>query len=256
MIKTIFKNFVLMIQFLTRIPIHLNLPCEQEDFKRGTAFFSIVGIIVGGILWASFTLFNHILPLKVAVVLVIILEVLITGGLHLDGFGDTFDGFFAFKGNGDSKESVIEIMKDSRIGTYACLAIIFDILLKYVLLCEILQKSNSTMLIIPILMGKLGTSYLISIGNKAKEHGTGNLFIQNTGVVQLSINIIVGMIFSYFVIGGVKTVIIICSVLVVVILFNGLCRKKMGGISGDSLGANNEFCELISLIILSALITI
>ncbi|MDF2880590.1 MAG: adenosylcobinamide-GDP ribazoletransferase [Clostridiaceae bacterium] len=247
--KKYFQSFLLMLQFFTRIPLNINLPCEMEDFRRGAAYFSLIGFIIGGIQLLIYVLLIRFLNYNIISILVVLSAVLITGGLHLDGLGDTCDGFFALKGS----DKIIEIMKDSRIGTFACAAIVFDILIKVSAYNNLIMKSGFlSILVIPIL-GRLSIAFLSAMGNPAKPKGSGNLFIKNIGFIQILINIIICMIICIPIIGSTKTLTVILVSGLITFLFNKFCIHKMGGITGDSFGANNELVEIVILIILSSM---
>lgn len=246
----LFKDFLLMIQFLTRLPINLSLPCEKKNFRKGTAFFPMVGLIIGGIELGFYFVLRSILPVNITAVLLLLIGILLTGGLHVDGIGDTCDGFFAFKGN----NSVIEIMKDSRIGTYSCIAIVFDILIKYTALDFALQKGAWQVIVLATVLGRSSILLLSFIGKPAKPKGTGNFFIQNAGISELTIGILFMVCFSYVLVGVKSSAICIVSIIIMTFLFNKLCMHKMNGITGDSLGANNELNEMLILILFTALL--
>lgn len=248
----LFKDFLLMLQFLTRLPINISLPCEKGNFRRGTGFFPMIGLIIGGIELGFYFVLKSILPVNITAVLLILIGILLTGGLHVDGIGDTCDGFFAFKG----KNSVIEIMKDSRIGTYACIAIVFDILIKYTALNFALQKGEWEIILLVPILGRSSILLLSFIGKPAKPNGTGNFFIQNVGVSELTIGILFMVCFSYVLVGIKSSAICIAFVIIMTFSFNKLCMHKMNGITGDSLGANNELNEMLVFILFTALIKI
>jgi adenosylcobinamide-GDP ribazoletransferase len=246
--KALIKDFLLMLQFFTRIPINMSLPCEKENFRRGAIFFPIVGFVIGGMQWLVFFLTIKFLPSNTIAILVLAMGILLTGGLHIDGLGDTCDGFFALKGKG----RIIEIMKDSRIGTYSCIAIILDLLFKYSSTENLLLSGNSLGIIAAPVIAKTAFIFLFYIGKQAKAIGTGNLFIRNVGKKELFIAIILGYIISGLLIGPVKAVILIVVALLVTYLFNKYCESVIDGLTGDTLGANNEIVEILTLILVFA----
>lgn len=241
--KKYIQSFMLMLQFLTRIPINRSLPCEETDFKRGTMFFPAVGFVIGGIQWIVFYMLSPYVPLLILSVITVLIGVLITGGLHMDGLGDTFDGFFSFKGK---KDKIIEIMKDSRVGTFGALALVFDVLLKVVAVYSL--KSPLVIILAPM-VSRISSIMLCLIGKRAKEKGSGNFYIENTTLI----NFLVGLIFV-FVVGmkltGIKQIaILLVSAFCLSLIFNSLCKSKIEGHTGDTLGANNELNEILVLII-------
>lgn len=247
--KKIILSLLLMIQFFTRIPVNVNLPCEKEDFRRGAAFLPVVGLIIGFIQWIIYNLFIRILPVSPTIVIVLLVGVLITGALHIDGLGDTCDGFFAFKGS----DKIIEIMKDSRIGTYACIAIIFDFLLRYALLTAIAPKFSVAIIAAPII-SRFSSVFLFFIGRTAKNTGTGNFFIGNIGKLQLFISLVITIGILALIMNPRYIVILLIPAIILTTLFYQFCKSRIGGITGDGLGANNELVEIFALVLIAVII--
>ncbi len=248
--KKYIESFLLMLQFMTRIPININLPCEGEDFRRGAALLPLVGGVIGSIQWIIYYLLIQKLPMIIVAVFVVLTGILVTGALHVDGLGDTCDGFFAFKG----KDRIIEIMKDSRIGTYACIALIFDILIKVSSLSCIRDTRGALIIIVAPVISRAALITLAFIGKPAKKTGSGNLFIENAGKKEAIIAVVTALIISCLLIGIKEGVTLIPTSLVLTYLFNKFCESKIGGITGDNLGANNELVEMLMLVMFAAMI--
>ena len=248
--KVIFNNLLLLFQFITRIPIKLSLACEKENFKRASIFFPVVGATIGIIEYGIFYLSAKVLPFPMVAVITVLAGIFITGGLHMDGLGDTCDGFFSFR----SRERIIEIMKDSRVGSFGVLAMIFDVIVRIFGVYYIGINSMGYMLIIIPMISRMFTVFVCLIGKNAKEKGTGTLYIENTSYKQFFGAVILTVLISnlfcdFFTIGY-----LLIAGLVVTLLFNGMCKSKIGGHSGDTLGANNELVEICLFIICSVVI--
>src|SRR5262245_56661261 len=127
------RPFLVAIQFLTRLPIPGSLNSSETDIGKPAAFFPLVGVVVGGGAALVFVGLQRILPLAASVLCAIVFAVFITNGFHEDGLADSFDGF----GGGWTKDRALEIMRDSRIGTYGTLALIFVILGKFTFLSSL-----------------------------------------------------------------------------------------------------------------------
>lgn len=241
-----------MIQFLTRISINKNLNCESENFKWGSIFMPAIGLLIGGIQWLCYKAVEYFLPINICVLIIILIGIILTGAMHMDGLGDMCDGFFAFKGNG--KDKIIEIMKDSRVGTFSCIAIIMDIFFKYNLLYYIVPRFSIAIIAAPVI-SRLSTLFIITIGKTAKDTGTGNLFIGNVKIVQFMIGLMITIVILLFVVvmNPRYSVILIISAILMSFVFNLYCNKKIGGLTGDLLGANNEIVEILVLILISAI---
>lgn len=233
-----------MLQFLTRIPINISLECKQDNFRRAAFYLPIIGLIVGGIQWIAYYVLNIFLPANITAVLIFIVSVLITGALHVDGLGDTCDGFYAFKG----KDKIIEIMKDSRIGTFACIAIVADILLKISAMTYIIENKLTVIIILAPILGRLSITFISLIGRPAKSSGSGNLFIGNMSRTIVLFAALLTFAISIIFIGITDSAIIIVITSLVSLSVNKYSESKINGITGDILGANNELVEISILI--------
>ena len=248
--KIFFNNFLLLFQFITRIPVNISLACEKENFRKATLYFPVVGAILGAIEYIVFYITALWLPLPVASIITVIVGIMITGGLHMDGLGDTCDGFFSFR----SRERIIEIMKDSRVGSFGVIAMIIDIAVKVLGIYYIGIKSMGYMIIVVPMISRLFTVFIALIGKTAKKDGTGNLYIENTNSIYfigaMVLTLLIGSLFF-----NVKYILILLfGGLIVTLLFNSFCNSRIGGHSGDTLGANNEIVELTLFILISSTI--
>ena len=143
------NRFISILQFMTRIPIRIETGFDEE-FHKSIVYFPLVGFVIGVITyifgWLSLTIFD---PFISAIVITLI-EVLTTGGLHIDGLGDTFDAIYSNR----DKERILEIMKDSRLGTNSLLAIMFLILLKVGFINSLVKNGLLSLYIIIKHIGK------------------------------------------------------------------------------------------------------
>ncbi|MGH4123071.1 MAG: adenosylcobinamide-GDP ribazoletransferase [Clostridium sp.] len=244
------NDFLLFFQFFTRIPININLKCEKQNFRRGAIFFPVVGLFIGIVQWLVYYILIKALPINITSVFVVIIPIVITGGLHVDGLGDTCDGFFSLKGD---KDKIIEVMKDSRVGTYASIAIVFDMLARYAAVFTIIELNLPLILIATPIIARFSVVFLSFIGKNAKEKGSGNIFIGNIDVKRIGITGITTIILVTLLIGFNKSVILIASGLILTLLFNKFCESKITGLTGDSLGANNELVEILTMILFVAM---
>ncbi|MCR1934828.1 adenosylcobinamide-GDP ribazoletransferase [Clostridium tepidum] len=248
--KSILNNFLLMIQFFTRIPVNKNLQCEKDNFKKGAFFLPVVAFIIGGMEFLIYLILKDFLPINVIIVLLILFTAMITGGIHMDGLADTCDGFFSLR----DKERIIEIMKDSRMGSFGTIAMIINLLLKYQLLYSLVLKNLSIAIILAPVIGRISILFLCLSKRTAKKNGSGNIFIGNMSKpIIFFITIIVLTMNTYFL--GLKiTIISFAAVLTVTYLFYLLCLNKIDGLTGDTLGACNELGEITFLLALLATI--
>ena len=130
------NNFFVVLQFLTRIRIVKQTDWSLESFGKSVKFFPLIGAVLGSIIAGCYYIVSHYLPLldinisaNFIAIIIFILGILLTGGLHCDGFMDTADGVFS----GRSRERMLEIMKDSCVGSNAVVAFFILSILKFLL---------------------------------------------------------------------------------------------------------------------------
>lgn len=131
--------FLTAVMFYTRIPCPSWIDHSEEMLNKATIYFPLIGWIVGGVGTLAFVAFSSILPTSIAILLSMISTILLTGAFHEDGFGDVCDGF----GGGWTKEKILTIMKDSRMGAYGVIGLVGILSLKYACLAEITTPQRS-----------------------------------------------------------------------------------------------------------------
>lgn len=249
--KRILNDFLLTVQFFTRIPINKNLQCQKENFKTAGFFLPIVALMLGAMEFLIYIILKDFLPLNVIIVILLAFTAIITGGLHIDGLADTCDGFFSLR----DKERIIEIMKDSRIGSYGTIALMLDFLLKYELLYSLVGKGVYSAIFLAPVIGRISILFLCLSKRTAKKNGSGNIFIGNMSkIIVFSITLLTILLSTYFL--DLKAFLI--SFFVVIIetyLLYLLCLNKIDGLTGDTLGACNELGEITFLLVLLAVLT-
>lgn len=238
------KNFILMLQFFTRIPININLEVKEEEFPKGIVYFPLVGLVIGLIDAISFVIFYKAINSITAIILMVLTNIMITGALHLDGLADTCDGIFSSR----KKDKMLEIMKDSRLGTNGAVAIFFDLALKIALLVAIPVKFIIPIIIASNVLSRTMLVLICKVGTYARpEGGLGNLFIGKISKVTMVIAIVIGTILSLLLLGK-ATIIILPVIIGATLIINRYISSKIGGITGDVLGATNELMEILILL--------
>lgn len=177
------KSLILMVQFLTKFPLPIELKVEESDFQKGIVWFPLVGFLIGGSMFLIYKGTSLIWPSFVSVVILVAFEVFITGGLHLDGLADTFDGLYSYR----EKEEMLEIMKDSRVGTNGVLVLLLVLLLKVTLLFNLVTQDFLWVLVLMPVFGRAMGVFLAYIGNYARNKGMGGFFIGHTNHLRLFI---------------------------------------------------------------------
>ncbi len=248
--KTAIKRLVLMLQFFTRIPIKLRLSANVEDYGKGLVFAPLVGIVIGAILGAfSFGLL-YLFSKPLVAAMVLILYILITGGLHLDGLGDTFDGLFSNR----PKERILEIMRDSRVGTNAVLAIVSVLLINYAALSQINSTYFLRIIILMPMAGRVGSLISSAVSTYARRgEGLGKSFIDFCGKKELICGLVIYIVISLLTFDY-KMWIVLAVPPISAFLLIKIFSKKIDGATGDILGAVCEINQSIFLLIACAVI--
>ncbi|MGL6106611.1 adenosylcobinamide-GDP ribazoletransferase [Romboutsia sp.] len=246
------KRFISILQFMTRIPISIDTGFD-EDFHKAIVYFPLVGFVLGVLLFLVGIVSNLVFDPFITSIIITLALVILTGGLHIDGLGDTFDAIYSYR----DKEKMLEIMKDSRLGTNSLLAIMFLILLKVGFIYSIINQGLLWTIIFMPVLGRLGVTFIMYKTKTPREKGLGNLFIGKATIPMLitlllySMILIVGiskLVFLSSIIVSLKIVSIILVIAIFDQLFKNHVYKKIDGITGDILGCTIELNEVIYLI--------
>lgn len=245
------KRFIGILQLLTRIPINMDTGFDEE-FDKSIIYFPLVGLVLGGIYLAITYLSLQIFDIYIVSIIFLMSEVLLTGGLHLDGLGDTFDGIYSYR----NKEKILDIMKDSRLGTNALLAIVFLILLKVGFVYSIVSMDILYPLLLTPVYGRLAIVFSCYKNKTPRPGGMGNLFIGKVNNKRLFITIfstILIVILAYVLIKisiyeVLFSIVFIPVLYILTRMFTIYITNKIDGITGDILGCWCELSQLIYLI--------
>ncbi|HKP36558.1 MAG TPA: adenosylcobinamide-GDP ribazoletransferase [Pyrinomonadaceae bacterium] len=227
------------IQFLTRLPMPGDLATAEEDLGRASAFFPLVGIIIGGSAAGVFVLAQHVLPLSASVFLAIVFASFLTNGLHEDGLADTFDGF----GGGWTKDRVLQIMRDSRIGTYGTLALIFLVLGKYNFLSSLPPRQIWRWLMVAHAASRWTTLPLCASLPYARAEGQGKLVAKQIGWSAILIASIT-LLATFALLPWKAAAVALFVTVLVTVLSGAYYHARLKGITGDCLGATNQLNEI------------
>lgn len=255
-IKLQLQAFVAAFQFLTRVKIPIAVPFNGPVLARSILYFPLAGAFIGACLAVASWLLAPYIPVWPSAVLILALWTALSGGLHLDGWMDTADGVLSHR----SRERMLEIMKDSRVGAMGVLAAVLLLLFKASLLAE-LYKGNQIGLYWPLLVcGPVWSRAWMGAAiafwpNARKNEGMGVLFNEVKGL-QACASFLVSAAVTYFVfeLAGMKhnaSLMWMLLLSMVTISCGGLLaawlHRKLGGLTGDTYGAMNEAVEAVLL---------
>lgn len=246
----IFKRFILLTQFLTRIPLNITLSIENDDFEKSTIFFPLVGLIIGTFNYLTYLIFFKFSEGLLPIILTVLANVIITGALHIDGLADSCDGIFSAR----SKERILEIMRDSRVGTHGVIGIVFDFLLRIGILASVPTSKIAYFILISPVVSRAMIVFASSISVYARKgEGLGTLFIEKISKQRALITVCIGLLVAFIFIKFLSFILIISAILITLII-RGYFYSKIDGLTGDNLGAINEIIEITTMITLLIII--
>ncbi|MGH9899916.1 MAG: adenosylcobinamide-GDP ribazoletransferase [Pyrinomonadaceae bacterium] len=251
------RRLCIAITFLTRIPLPFKFESNIQDIGRASLFFPLIGaglgLVATGLVMLSDFLsdflsgFNVMSKALLISTLIVALWAILTGALHLDGLADMVDGF----GGGRTREDVLRIMRDHQIGAFGAVALILLMTVKIASVASlIVNASNYGYLILAPTLGRWTSVPLGKFMPYARRDniGLGISVTYHTGWFEVvGATLITGVIFFLSGAGGTGA---ICWLVVVVATIRDAykCSHRIGGITGDTLGANIEICETLVLV--------
>lgn len=227
------------LMFFTRIPVR-KVEYSQEYLNHSNKYLPVIGWIVGGISALGFMLFNPILPVEIAVVLSMAIPILLTGAFHEDGFTDLCDGL----GGGWTKEKILEIMKDSRVGAFGVIGLVMLLLTKFLSLSHISESILPATLIAGHTFSRYSAVLFIFSHKYVRDDHTGKSKpigkeIYRSELIFASVTALLPfLLFPHF-----GFLLIIPVILLIKHAFARYIKKWIDGYTGDCLGALQQIIE-------------
>jgi len=233
-------SFLAGFRFLTIVPISWKQDKDQHYFKASLLWFPLLGLCIGGITSLFISLVSGYLPGSVLAVAGMVLLAGISGCLHLDGLADSFDGLLSSR----PRKRALEIMRDSHVGAMGVLGLIFVLLGKYAALSSLDPIVMLQAFILIPMTGRLAILLSMAILPYARKNdGLGLLFYSpDSRYIALFASLYVFVIVTFF--SFVSILLLIFAILTPLFLFSFWCQRKLGGATGDTLGAICELTEL------------
>jgi adenosylcobinamide-GDP ribazoletransferase len=243
--------FLAAVMFLTRLPVGRLHEFREQEVASSTIYFPMVGALIG-LAGGLALLMSAALPSFVTVLISMLVTICLTGGLHEDGLADSADGLIG----GQNPQRRLEIMKDSRIGAYGALALWFSLTAKLILIESLLAVNLATAvkaIVIAHCLGRTATVALLTCLPYARiEYSKSSDFGNKVTFQQLAPVLVFAVILSVLLLGFHGAFCLTAAIAVTFIC--GLYFKdKIGGITGDCLGAANQLVELSAYLSLIAL---
>jgi adenosylcobinamide-GDP ribazoletransferase len=239
-------------QFLTIFTVNKEYVAEERSLARSILYFPVIGFLIGFLLvYADKIMMLIALPQSVANILLVTLSVLVTRALHVDGLADTLDGLMG----GRDESSRLAIMKDSRLGTAGAVGIFLVLFIKYACLNSLYDSEKVAALLTFPVLGRWSQTLMIFNANYGREEGLGKEFVgrlRASGFAAASA-IAVGLTAFVIVRLDTRSLVLIACLLSGVLLLTFLSRRylsgKLGGVTGDSIGAVSELNEVLALML-------
>ena len=238
------SSFFAALQFLTVFPWPRRMARTTDEIARGAIFFPAIGLLLGSIL----VLVNYLLApfthAGLSSVLLVALLALLTGGLHLDGLGDTFDGL----GAGGDRERMLRIMDDSHTGAFGVIAIVLVLFLKINALESLDFDRWRALLAAPV----LGRWAMVLMGHRSKaaKPGLGSTLIDHLSTTHLILATFITLLLIAAILRGAGI-----ALMVWVAVFSMASKiyfhRRLGGVTGDTFGAVGELSETSVLLLLA-----
>jgi len=235
-------NFLLALQFLTVLPTKIKR-VYAAALAKSLVFFPLAGVFLG----VSLAAFNYFfglcgIPERSADIIIVVMLAVLTGGMHLDGLADTCDALFSRK----NREEMLRIMRDSHSGAMGVIAIACALLLKISLLWALSPQQKAPALILACALSRWSMVMAIFVFPYARQEGKALPYFSgiNRKIFFTASAIAVA---SIYLAGGGNSIFIALSAAALTALLGRGISRKLGGITGDSLGAINEINEIFAL---------
>lgn len=239
------KRLLEALAFLTILPLP---PQTKAPRPQALAMFPVAGLVIGAVVAIFTRLVSLYFPQQITAAVAVCLLAALSGALHLDGLADTCDGF----GSCRPREKILAIMRDSRIGVMGSVALLLVLLLKIHALTAMDKEIQTAALLLMPLFGRAAIVWQMHFLPYArKESGAGQLFYQGLGRSALFMATVLPAA-ALTLVAWKQFLPVAAGVVIVNLLLVRLCRKKINGATGDTLGAASELTETIVAVAMTA----
>jgi adenosylcobinamide-GDP ribazoletransferase len=239
--KNVLYQLAAAVTFFTRLPLWRAMEIPGGSFKKIICFWPLTGWITGGLTALMWMAFSALFPINLAIVLTFGFRILLTGGLHEDGLSDFFDGF----GGGKTRADVLRIMKDSQVGSYALLGLIFYYMILFNVMI-LLPKAIITVVIFAAdPCSKMFTGLMMNFlpYARAEEESKAKTLFEKLNYKRMIVMILFGLAPIMLLLDLKLWVVLLFPVCTILFLYF-LVKKRLGGYTGDVCGASALLCEL------------
>lgn len=243
--ELVLSGLLAAITFLTRLPVGRR-QADSADIGRALAWFPLVGALVGLVGAGTYGVLYPWLPSLLSAVVAVTLGVVLTGALHEDGLADTFDGL----GTGASGAEALTIMRDSRIGTYGVSALVISLLGRIVAVASLTPAGAVAGLVGAHTLGRLAAVVSMSVTPPARNDGLGRSWMSVGTRGEVWSAVASGAVLALLAVGWLA-VVSLGIVALVVLAIRAITIRRIGGVTGDVLGACEQTVEILVLMLVA-----
>ena len=239
------RLFLIALQFFTRLPIPRWVGYQPAWLQQSSRYFPLVGTVVAAICGATYMVAGWLLPSPIAVLLAVAAGIYLTGAFHEDGFADMCDGF----GGGLTRERVLEIMKDSRIGAYGAIGILCLLAIKAGALVSLPTAVVVAALFIAHPLSRLAAVSLIWLMDYARDEGKAKPMAQSMSTGEFVVAAFCGLLPAIMcgLLGMLDWSALVLALLAAIAsawFLGRKCQRRLQGYTGDCLGAVQQVAEV------------
>jgi adenosylcobinamide-GDP ribazoletransferase len=238
----VLTDFLIALQFLTIVRVSRTLPFSETGLGRAGAFFPAVGLFLGAIMWGVDALLHPFFPTTLWSVVLVATLAILSRGLHLDGLADSADGLL---GSTDQQRR-LAIMKDSRIGTFGTLAVMLVLLLKTRAFDVLHDRDRTIALLLAPVLGRWACVAMAYVAQPARPEGLGVMFVRGTHFREFCFATAFSLILVLFWL-KMQGFLVLTPLVILTFGFTRYCQRRLGGVTGDTLGALGELVETVAL---------
>lgn len=245
--KPFFSAFLSALAFLTPVRVPERWCGGQRGLRGAPAFFPVVGAVIGGVAAAITFGLDQVLPALAASVVVVLVLVAASRGLHIDGLADTADGLFSAR----PRDRVLEIMRDSHIGTMGVVAVAGVLLLKVALLSSVEGSLRWQMVLLAPIAGRCALLLVMSVFPYARpEGGLATVFVSGRRrAVLLAAWAVAALFVAGWLCASKRGLVAAGAALAAALLLGWYVYRRVGGYTGDTLGASSEVVEIVPFLV-------
>ncbi len=238
-LRSEFETFIGAIRFFTRLSVPGSFGYGRLSLERAVRYYPAVGAIVGVIAALFFTVASFFWPKTLAVLVAISAAIYFTGAIHEDGWSDMVDGF----GGGWTKEKILEIMRDSCVGSFGATALVMMLMVRFFTLIEIDLYQIPAALIAGHALSRLCATYVLAALDYARDDGKAKVFNNRLGWGELALATVCGLL-PLLLLPPQHVIMALLLALAVTVWLARLFKRQIGGYTGDCIGAVQQLSEV------------